>query len=126
MIWYCFCIDHSILQIILGSILRMQRLAMISAEIHAHPKPLRNNLLAQLALVESQLLSLQDVTINTPTLARSRCNNSVDATGLKLLLQSRLDLALSGKAVGLLLLNTLALLLWLSSLLASLLLTSSP
>lgn len=98
---------------------------MISTQVHADAKPLGNPLLAELALVESQLLSLQDVSITTTALSRSGRDDSVETTSLELLLQSGLNLSLSSKSLGLLLLDTLALLLGLDLLLASLLLTSA-
>src|SRR4051794_15532308 len=103
----------------------MQLHAMLSTEIHANAQPLGNDLLAQLALVESQLLALQDVSINTSTLSRSGRDDSVKTTSLELFLQSGLDLSLCSVSISLLLFNTLALLLRLVSLLSSLLLTSS-
>jgi hypothetical protein len=98
---------------------------MISTEVHANAKPVGNRLLAQLALVESQLLSLQDVSINTTALSGSRRDDSVETTSLELLLQSGLNLSLRSKSLSLLLLYTLALLLGLGVLLASFLLTSA-
>lgn len=68
-------------------------------------------LLADGALVESKLLTLQDVTIDTAGLARSRRDDGVETTSLKLLLESGLDLAVGSKASSLLLLDALALLL---------------
>ncbi len=64
----------------------------------------------QLLLVESQLLTLQNVTVAAARLARTAGNDGVQATGLKLLLNGTLDLALGSKALGLLLLDRLALL----------------
>lgn len=64
----------------------------------------------QLALVESQLLTLQDVTVSTTRLAGSARNNGVEATSLELLLNGVLNLALSSGASGLLSLDRLALL----------------
>jgi len=79
-----------------------------------------------LSLVESQFLALQDITIASTTLSRSRRDNGEKATSLELLLQSGLDLSLGCETLSVLLLNGLALLgVWLSNLLASLLLTSS-
>jgi hypothetical protein len=49
----------------------MQLHPMIATEVQTHTSPVRNALLAQLSLVESQLLTLQDVTINTSALSRS-------------------------------------------------------
>ena len=102
----------------------MQLQSMISTQIHAHPKPEESNLLAQLALVESQLLSLQDVTVATSTLSRTGRDDGEKTTGLELLLQSGLDLSVLGETLRKLLLDALALLLRLSCLLTSLLLTS--
>lgn len=99
---------------------------MIPNEIQPRPYPRLLDLLAQLALVESQFLALQNVTVNTSTLSRSRRDNGVKTTGLELLLQSRLNLSLSNESVVVLLLNGLALLrVWLLNCLASLLLTST-
>lgn len=85
-----------------------------------------NPLLAQLSLVESKLLSLQDVSVTTSTLSRSRGDNGKKTTGLELLLQSRLDLSLSSETVVVLLLDRLALLgIRLNNLLTSLLLASA-
>ena len=79
----------------------------------------------ELTLVESELLTLQDVTVDTAGLARSAGDDGVQATGLELLLQGGLDLALGGEALGLLLLDGLALLDLLGGLLALLLLASA-
>ena len=97
----------------------------MSTEVHAHAKPVGNPLLSQLALVESQLLSLQDVSINTSTLSGSGRDNGVQTTSLELFLQSGLNLSLSSESLSLLLLYTLRLLLWLVGILTSLLLTSA-
>jgi len=67
-------------------------------------------LLPDSTLVESKLLALQNVTIDTTALTRTTGNNSVQTAGLELPLQRRLDLATSRVALSLLLLNTLALL----------------
>lgn len=64
----------------------------------------------ELALVESQLLTLEDVSIGTAALAGTRRDNGVQTTGLELLLESGVDLAVGGEAGSLLLLNRLALL----------------
>lgn len=64
----------------------------------------------QLLLVESELLALQDITVTATGLTRSAGDNSIQATSLELLLNGRLDLALSGESGSLLLLNGLALL----------------
>jgi len=68
-------------------------------------------LLADSLLVESQLLTLQDVTVDTARLAGAGGHNSVKATGLELALDGTLNLALVGVASSLLLGNRLALLL---------------
>ena len=54
-----------------SSSLRMQLHPMISTEVQTHTSPVKNALLAQLSLVERQLLALQDVAINTSALSRS-------------------------------------------------------
>jgi hypothetical protein len=72
--------------------------------------PMTRRLLVQLALVEGELLTLQDVAIATTTLARSAGNDGEQTTGLELLLQGALDLALGGIAGGVLALDSLALL----------------
>lgn len=62
----------------------------------------------QLALVESQLLALEDVAIAATGLARARGDNSVQTTSLELLLERRVDLAAALlEALGLLLLDAL-------------------
>lgn len=68
------------------------------------------DLLPDRTLVESQLLSLQNVTIRTTALAGPGRDDGVQTTGLELALQRRLDLAVGGVSRGLLLLNALALL----------------
>lgn len=82
------------------------------------------HLLVQLALVEGKLLTLQDVTVAAAGLAGPAGDNGIQTTGLELLLDGALDLALGGVAGGLLLLDRLALLDLLSGLLALLLLAS--
>lgn len=64
----------------------------------------------ELALVESQLLTLEDVAIAATALAGPRGNDGIQTTGLELLLQSGVDLAVGGVAGGLLLLDGLGLL----------------
>jgi hypothetical protein len=64
----------------------------------------------QLALVESKLLALEDVSVAATRLARAAGNDGVQTTGLELLLNNGVDLAVGGEALGLLLLNGLALL----------------
>lgn len=54
---------------------------------------MRTRLLPNSTLVESQLFALEDIAINTSTLARSARHNSVQPTSLKLSLQSWLNLA---------------------------------
>lgn len=66
--------------------------------------------MVELALVEGQLLALEDITIATAGLAGARGDNGVDATGLELLLESGVDLAGNGVALGLLGLDGLGLL----------------
>ncbi|KAI9158350.1 GTPase-activating protein GYP5 [Paramyrothecium foliicola] len=65
---------------------------------------------AELALVESKLLTLKDITVAATGLTGTAGDDGVQATGLELLLNSGLDLALGGEALGLLLLDGLALL----------------
>lgn len=78
-----------------------------------------------MALVESELLTLEDITINTTALARAGRNNGEKTASLELPLESRLDLAPGGKALGVLLLYGLALLLWLGDLTGLLLATTT-
>lgn len=78
-----------------------------------------------MALVESELLTLKDITINTTALAWSGRNDGEKTTSLELLLKSRLDLAPGGNALGVLLLYGLALLLWLGDLTGLLLATTA-
>ena len=68
------------------------------------------DLLPDRTLVESQLLSLQNVTIRTTALTRPGRDDSVQTTGLELALQRRLDFTVGGVSGGLLLLDALALL----------------
>jgi hypothetical protein len=68
------------------------------------------SLLVQLALVESQLLALENVPVAATGLAGTAGDDGEKTTGLELLLDGVLDLALGGVASGLLLLNGLALL----------------
>lgn len=72
--------------------------------------PSRLHLLVELALVEGELLTLKDVTVAAAGLTGPAGNDGVETTGLELLLNSRLDLTLGRVALGLLLLNSLALL----------------
>jgi hypothetical protein len=64
----------------------------------------------ELLLVESQFLTLEDVTVTAAGLTRSAGDNGVQTTGLELLLNSGLDLAVGGEAGSLLLLDGVALL----------------
>ena len=64
----------------------------------------------ELALVEGELLALEDVAVGAAGLAGAGGDDGVQATGLELLLDGGLDLAVGGEAGGLLLLNRLALL----------------
>jgi hypothetical protein len=68
-------------------------------------------LLPDRTLVECQLLTLQDVSINTTALTGAGRDNSVKTTGLELTLQSILNFAGGGESGSLLGLDTLALLL---------------
>jgi hypothetical protein len=63
-----------------------------------------------LALVEGELLALQDVAIAAAGLAGTAGDDGVDTTSLELLLEGGVDLARGGEAGGLLLLDRLALL----------------
>jgi hypothetical protein len=72
--------------------------------------PSRLHLLVELALVEGELLTLEDVTVAAARLTGPAGNDGVETTGLELLLDGRLDLTLGRVALGLLLLNSLALL----------------
>lgn len=69
-----------------------------------------SRLLVQLALVEGELLALQDVAVAATALAGARGDDGVQATGLELLLEGGVDLAVLLEAGGLLLLDALALL----------------
>lgn len=64
----------------------------------------------ELALVEGELLTLKDVSVAATGLAGAGRDDGVQATGLELLLESVLDLALGGVALSLLLLDGLGLL----------------
>jgi len=64
----------------------------------------------ELALVESKLLTLEDVAISTAALAGPGGNDGVETTSLELLLENGVDLALGRVALGLLLLDSLGLL----------------
>jgi len=77
-----------------------------------------------LALVESELLTLKDVAIGAAGLARAGRDDGVETTGLELLLKSGVDLAGLGEALSLLLLDGLGLLDFLNGL-ALLLLASA-
>lgn len=77
---------------------------------NTNPKPAENPLLSQLALVESKLLTLQDVSITTSTLSWAGGDDGEQTTSLKLLLQSGLNLSLGSEALMVLLLDGLALL----------------
>jgi hypothetical protein len=73
--------------------------------------PKDHPLLPEGTLVEGELLTLEDVTIAATALARARGDNGEDTTGLKLPLQSALNLAGCLEAISLLLLNAVRLLL---------------
>lgn len=64
----------------------------------------------ELALVESELLALKDVTVTATGLTGSARDDGVQSTGLELLLNGSLDLAGGGKTGSLLLLDGVALL----------------
>ena len=81
------------------------------AELQHHPITSEIFLLPDRTLVESQLLTLQDVTIDTAALARAGRNDGVETAGLELPLDGGLDLAVVSKAGGLLLGDGVALLL---------------
>lgn len=82
--------------------------------VTSKPNPVRftsmTRLLVELALVESQLLTLEDVAIAATALTGSTGNDGVNTTGLELLLKCALDLAGSGVAGSLLALDSVALL----------------
>lgn len=80
--------------------------------------PRMNALLPDSTLVETQLLTLQDVSVDTSTLAGAGSNHGVQTTGFELLLKSRFNLAISLEAGLLLLLDSLAALLVLNELYA--------
>jgi hypothetical protein len=82
-------------------------------------------LLVELALVEGELLALQDVAIATAGLAGAARDDGVKTTGLELLLDSGVDLARGGEAGSLLSLDGLALLDLLDSLALLLLATAT-
>lgn len=67
-------------------------------------------LFVELALVESQLLTLEDVAVAATALAGTRGDDGEQTTGLELLLKGGLDLALGGEAGSLLLLDSAGLL----------------
>ena len=66
--------------------------------------------MVELALVESQLLTLEDVAVGAAGLAGPAGDDGVQTTGLELLLEGGVDLAVGGEAGGLLLLDGLGLL----------------
>lgn len=66
--------------------------------------------MVDLALVESKLLTLEDVAVAATGLAGAGGDNSVETTGLELLLEGGVDLAGGSEAGGLLGLNRLGLL----------------
>jgi hypothetical protein len=70
----------------------------------------RRHLLPDGTLVESKLLALQDVTVDTSALTWAGSDNSVETTGLELTLDRRLHLSGSLDTLLLLLLDGLALL----------------
>lgn len=89
------------------------------------PPTTTTTLLPDSTLVESKLLSLENVAVHTTALARPGRNNGVQATSLELPLKSSLDLAGRSESSTLLLLDALALLLLSRSLGARLLLPTT-
>jgi hypothetical protein len=81
-----------------------------------HTPSLAQRLLVELALVEGELLTLQDVAIAAAGLAGAAGDDGVKTTGLELLLDGGVDLAGGGEASSLLSLDGLALLDLLNSL----------
>ena len=78
---------------------------------HRHTSPFcAQRLFVELALVEGELLALEDVAVAAAGLAGAAGDDGVQATGLELLLDGGLDLARGGEAGSLLLLDRLALL----------------
>jgi hypothetical protein len=75
------------------------------------PSTTTTPLLPEKTLVEGELLTLEDVTIDTAALAGPGGDDGVETTSLELLLQSALDLAGGLEAVSLLLLDGVGLLL---------------
>lgn len=73
-------------------------------------------LLSDRTLVESKLITLQDVSVTATALAGARGNHGVQTAGLELSLDGGLDLAVVSEASSLLLLDTVALLLLLGGL----------
>lgn len=57
-----------------------------------HVRSSQPRLLPNRPLVESQLITLENVSIDTTALARSRADNGIQSSGLELTLQRRLDL----------------------------------
>jgi hypothetical protein len=70
---------------------------------NAPKQPQTSPLLPEELLVESELLTLEDVAVGATGLAGARRDNGVQATGLELLLDSGVDLAGGGKTLRLLL-----------------------
>lgn len=68
-------------------------------------------------MVESQLLTLEDVSVTSTALTRSRADDSIDTTSLELLLQGRLNLSLLLQSLLMLVLHALGQLLLLHGLL---------
>lgn len=66
-----------------------------------------NRLLVEFLLVESEFLALEDVSVAAAGLAGTAGDDGEEATGLELLLDGVLNLALGGEALGLLLLDRL-------------------
>ncbi len=80
------------------------------------PLMTRRLLLVHGTLVESELLTLKDVTVNTAGLSWAGSDDGEETTSLELLLEGGLDLAVGGEALSVLLLDGLGLLLLLDDL----------
>jgi hypothetical protein len=83
---------------------------ILQHQTKGYQSPNNHHLFVELALVEGELLTLEDVTVDAAGLAGAAGDDGVKATGLELLLDGVLDLALGGVAGGLLLLDRVALL----------------
>jgi hypothetical protein len=90
-------------------LLKNQHAAHFS-DIHPSQRLANHLFVVDLALVESELLTLKDVAVAATGLAGSAGDNGVETTGLELLLEGSVDLAGGGEAGGLLLLDGVGLL----------------